>query len=115
MIVMGGGTGCSIMAFVTLLYMTDELGASNELAGGHLSIVFSSGFWAGPVGGYVSEKIGSVRVVIVTAIMTGLLIFFMNFISLGPTLYGVLFFISLNQALRMPVTEVFIMSQAPAK
>ena len=113
MIVLGGGAGMSILAFITL-YMTDELGASNELAGALLSIIFSSGLWAGPVGGYVSDKIGSVRVVIATGIMTGVLIFTLKFVSLGPSLYAVLFLIGLNMAVRMPVTEVFIMSQAPA-
>jgi MFS family permease len=114
MIVIGGGAGMSILAFVTL-YVSKELGASNELAAGLLSIVFSSGLWAGPVGGYMSDKIGSVRIVIATGFCTGILIYALKFVTLGPSLYAVLFFMGLNQAIRMPVTEVFIMGQAPAK
>jgi len=114
MIIIGGGANMSILAFLTL-YMTDELGASNELAGGLLSIVFSSGLWAGPLGGYISDRIGSVRIVIITGILGGIIIYALNFVSLGPTLYLVLFVQGLNMAIRMPVTEVFIMSQAPAK
>ena len=114
MIILGGGAGMSILQFLTL-YMTDELGASNELAGGLLAIVFSSGLWAGPLGGYLADRIGSVKIVIVTAILTGIIIYTLNFVSLGPTLYLVLFLQGLNMAVRMPVTEVFIMSQTPAK
>jgi MFS family permease len=114
MIIIGSGTAMSILSFLTL-YMADELGASNELAGGLLSIVFSSGLWAGPVGGYLADKFGSVKIVIATAILSGIIIYSFNFVSLGPTLYLVLFLEGLNVAIRMPVTEVFIMSQTPAK
>jgi len=114
MIILGGGAGMSILQFLTL-YMTDELGASNELAGGLLAIVFSSGLWAGPLGGYLADRIGSVKIVIATAVLTGIIIFALNYVTLGPTLYLVLFLLGLNMAVRMPVTEVFIMSQTPAK
>jgi FSR family fosmidomycin resistance protein-like MFS transporter len=114
MIVIGGGASMSITAFLTL-YISKELGASNELAAGLLSIVFSSGLWAGPVGGYMSDKIGSIRIVITTAFLTGILIYSLKFVTLGPSLYVVLWFMGLNQSIRMPVTEVFIMGQAPAK
>jgi MFS transporter, FSR family, fosmidomycin resistance protein len=114
MVIIGGGAGMSILSFITL-YMTDELGVSNELAGGLLSIVFSSGLWAGPLGGWISDKIGSVKIVIITGILSGIVIYALNFVSLGPGLYFVLFLMGLNMAIRMPVTEVFIMSQTPAK
>ena len=114
MMVIGGGVGMSIMPLLTL-YMTDELGASNALAGGLMSVVFSSGLWAGPVGGFISDKIGSVKVIVITGLLSGILIYALKWVSLGPSLYAVLFFHGLNMALRMPVTEVFIMSQATAK
>jgi len=114
MMVIGGGIGMSVLPFLTL-YMTDELGASNATAGGLMSIVFSSGLWAGPVGGYISDKIGSVKVIIATGLLTGILVYFFKLVSLGPSLYFLLFFHGLNMAMRMPVTEVFIMSQAPGK
>lgn len=114
MMVVGGGIGMSILPFLTL-YMTDELGASNATAGGLMSIVFSSGLWAGPVGGYISDKIGSIKVIIATGILSGVLIYALKLVELGPSLYIVLFIHGLNMAMRMPVTEVFIMSQAPGK
>ena len=114
MMIVGGGLGMSILPFLTL-YMTDELGASNTLAALLMFIVFSSGLWAGPVGGYISDKIGSVKVIIATGLLTGILIYALKWVELGPSLYIVLFFHGLNMAMRMPVTEVFIMTQAPAK
>ncbi|HUT68495.1 MAG TPA: MFS transporter [Dehalococcoidales bacterium] len=114
MMVVGGGIGMSVLPFLTL-YMTDELGASNAVAGGLMSIVFSSGLWAGPLGGYISDKIGSIKVIIATGILSGILLYAFKLVELGPSLYIVLFIHGLIMALRMPVTEVFIMSQAPAK
>lgn len=114
MMVFGGGIAMSVMPFLTL-YMTDELGASNAMAGGLMSVVFSSGLWAGPVGGFISDKIGSVKVIIVTNILSGVLLYFFKFVSLGPSLWFLLFVHGLNMAVRMPVTEVFVMSQAPAR
>lgn len=114
MMVVGGGIGMSIIPFLTV-YMTDELGASNATAGGLMAIVFSSGLWAGPVGGWISDRIGSVRMIIVTGLLSGVSLFLFRWVELGFSLYLVLFFQGLIMALRMPVTEVFIMSQAPAK
>jgi MFS family permease len=114
MMVIGGGAGASINSFLTL-YMVNELGASKQLAGMLLSIIFSSGLWAGPVGGYISDRIGSVKVIIVTGIISGLLIFALKAVTLGFSLYIVLWAMGFIQAVRFPVTEVFIMSQTPAK
>ncbi len=114
MMVIGGGAGASINAFLTL-YMVDELGASKELAAMLLSIIFSSGLWAGPVGGYVSDHIGSVKIIIFSGIISGLLIFSLKAVTLGFSLYAVLWAMGFVQAIRFPVTEVFIMSQTPAK
>jgi MFS family permease len=114
MMVIGGGAGASINSFLTL-YMVNELGATKELAGMLLSIVFSSGLWAGPVGGYISDRIGSVKVIIATGIISGLLIFALKSVTLGFSLYVVLWAMGFINSIRFPVTEVFIMSQTPAK
>ena len=114
MMVVGGGIGMSIIPFISV-YMTDELGASNATAGGLMAIMFSSGLWAGPVGGWISDKIGSVRMIVITGVISGVALILFKWVELGFTLYAVLFLQGLIMALRMPVTEVFIMSQAPAK
>ncbi len=114
MMVVGGGAGMSVLPFLTI-YIHKELGASEAVAGGLLSIVFSSGLWAGPLGGYISDKIGSVKVIIATSLLSGILIYAFKLVTLGPSLYILLFFHGLNMAVRMPVTEVFIMTQSPGR
>jgi len=114
MMVLGGGAGATINSFLTV-FMKEELGASNETAGMAMSIVFSSGIWAGPIGGWISDRVGSTRVIIVTGILGGLVLFALTHVQLGWGLWIVLWIMGVIQALRFPVTEVFIMSQAPAK
>jgi MFS family permease len=115
MMVIGGGAGASVTAFLSL-FMVNELGASKEVAAMALSIVFSSGLWAGPIGGFISDRIGSTKVIIVTGILSGLMIFAIREVhQLGFGLWAVLWIMGVIQAMRFPVTEVFIMSQTPAK
>jgi MFS family permease len=111
---LGGGAGMSIIAFLPL-YARDILGASDQAAASLLSIVFFSGLWAGPVGGWISDKIGSVPIIIVTSLLSGVLVYLVQYPSLGFGFYAILFIIGINNAFRMPVSEVFIMSQASAK
>jgi len=115
MMVIGGGAGASVNAFLSL-YMVNELHTTKATASMAMSIVFSSGLWAGPVGGWISDRIGSTKVIIVTGILGGLMIFALKSITHeGFALWAVLWGMGLIQALRFPVTEVFIMSQTPAK
>jgi MFS family permease len=121
MIFLGGGAGMSVRAFITL-YMSDVLMAdlpksvSEPRAAMLLSIMYLPGLIGAPVlGGWLSDRIGNVKVVIATSIISGLVIFGVTSTQMGFGFYAVLFLIGLNSAVRMPVTEVFIMSQTPAK
>jgi MFS family permease len=114
MMVLGGGAGATVTAFLPV-YIKEVLGSSNEVAAMSMSIIFSSGLWAGPVGGWISDRIGSAKVIIVTDILSGLIIFALKEVSLGWGLWIVLWVRGVIQAVRFPVAEVFIMSQSTAK
>ena len=115
MMVVGGGAGMSVNALLSN-YMVDELGATTARAAILISILYIPGLIGGPViGGWISDRIGSVKVVIATSIISGLVIFGIKSATLGFGFYAILFIMGLNMAIRMPVTEVFIMSQTPAK
>jgi nitrate/nitrite transporter NarK len=109
MMVLGGGAAASVNAFLPV-YVKEVLGASNKISAMSLSIIFSSGLWAGPVGGWISDRIGSAKVIIVADILSGLMIVALKDASLGWGLWIVLWAIGLIQAMRFPVAEVFIMS-----
>ena len=115
MMVLGGGAGMSVNAFLTL-YMVDKLGATDSHAAMLMSILYIPGIAGGTIlGGWISDRIGTVRVIIATSIISGLIIFGIRSATMGFGFYAILFIMGLNMAIRMPVTEVFIMSQTPAK
>ncbi len=114
MMIIGGGAGATVNSFLPI-YIKEVLGASNKVSAMSLSIIFSSGLWVGPIGGWISDRIGATKVIIVTGIMSGLVIFALKEVSLGWGLWIVLWIMGVIQAVRFPVTEVFIMSQSPAK
>jgi FSR family fosmidomycin resistance protein-like MFS transporter len=115
MMVLAGGAGMSVNAFLSL-YMVDVLKVTEARAAMLMSINFLPGVFGGTIlGGWISDRIGTVRVIIVTSIISGLLIFGLRVATLGFGFYTLLFVMGLNMAIRMPVTEVFIMGQTPAR
>jgi MFS family permease len=114
MMVLGGGAAATVTSFLPV-YIKESLGASNEVSAMSLSIIFSSGLWAGPIGGWISDRIGSAKVIIVADILSGLIIFALKGVSLGWGLWIVLWVMGVIQAVRFPVAEVFIMSQSTAR
>jgi len=115
MMVLGGGAGMSVNAFLTL-YMVDNLGATDSQAAMLMSIMYIPGLVGGTIlGGWISDRIGTVKVIVATSIISGLIIFGIRSATMGFGFYTILVIMGLNMAIRMPVTEVFIMSQTPAK
>jgi MFS family permease len=114
--VVGGGAGMSVQALMSL-YIVDKLGATDTSVTWIMSVSFLPAIVGGTVvGGWISDRIGSVKVIIVTGILSGLLIFWLRWSTATNFWFFLLLFImGLNNAIRMPVTEVFIMGQTPAK
>jgi MFS transporter, FSR family, fosmidomycin resistance protein len=114
MMVLGGGAGATVHSFLSL-YTANELGATNEQAATVLSWVFFPGMFGGIIGGFISDKIGSAKVIIITDILGGLFIFgLVGVQEYGYAYKGVLLLLGLIHAIRFPVAEVFIMGQSPA-
>ncbi len=114
--VVGGGAGMSVQALMSL-FIVDRLGATDTSVTWIMSVTFLPAIIGGTVvGGWISDRIGSVKVIIVTGILSGLLIFWLRLSTTVDFWFFLLLFImGVNNAIRMPVTEVFIMGQTPAK
>jgi FSR family fosmidomycin resistance protein-like MFS transporter len=112
-IIMATFSGAAIFSVISFvpLYMVDHFGASNEVAGIFLILVYSSGFWAGPLGGYLSDRLGRVRVMLAVTFLAGPAIYFLNLAPFGVGIGAILVIIGMISYVRMPVAEAFIMSQ----
>jgi len=98
-----------IIAFVAV-FAVNQLGTSKDVGAWLLSLVYSAGFWAGPLGGYLSDRFGRVRVTLGASLLAGPIIYLLSQVSMGIGVYLVLIGIGMSLYLRMPVSEAFIIS-----
>ncbi len=110
----GGILTYSVIQFIPL-YIVDSYGVSEEAAAAMLSLVFSSGLWAGPLGGYLSDRIGSVPVVVVACLTAGPIVYLLGLASYGWSLSAVLLFLGVAQFITLPVSELYIVSKTSAR
>jgi MFS family permease len=104
----------SVMSFMSL-YLVDEFNVAKETAVFIVAISSFAGIWAGPVGGHISDRIGRLPIILITAILTGIMIFFIKWIPYGAVLMGFLFIFGIVLAMNAPVAEAFIMGQTSAR
>ena len=97
------------MSFIPL-FLVDKFTVSEEVAAALLSIVYSGGLWAGPLGGYLSDRIGKIPVIVVTSLIAGPVIYLMSLVAYGWGIYVILFAIGMLFYIRMPVSEAYVIS-----
>ncbi|MGQ9615210.1 MAG: MFS transporter [Spirochaetota bacterium] len=104
----------SSISFVPL-YVVDRLGGSKEVAAALLSLVHSAGLWAGPLGGFLSDRIGKMPIFLFVGIIAGPLIYLLNHVSFGWSISVLLLFMGMAHYMGMPVTEAYIITHSPQK
>lgn len=93
------------------LYTVDVLGASEAQGAALLSIAYFGGIWGSPLGGYLSDRLGRrVPVIIAIGLISGPVIYLLNHVSLGMSLYAVLLLMGTIMHAGAPVVESYIIS-----
>jgi len=100
----------SVIAFIPL-FMVDQFGIGEETAAAFLAIVYSAGLWASPLGGYLSDRVGRVPVVLITCFIAGPLIYLLNLAPYGLGIGALLLVVGMVMYIRMPVSEAYIVGQ----
>ena len=96
-------------------YVVDTYGGSKKAAASLLSIAHFAGFWAGPSGGYLSDRMGKIPIMFFIGVIAGPLILLLNHVSMGWGIYLMLFLIGMFAYMSMPVTEAYIIDHASEK
>lgn len=113
LIILGVGTGgvvASVVAFLPL-YLVDHFGASEQAAASLISIYYSAGLWASPLGGHISDRLGRVPVLVVNSLISGAAIYLLTLAPYG-LVSGLLFLIlGITTFVRLPVAEAYIIGQ----
>jgi len=99
----------SAMSFIPL-YIVDHFGISEEAAAAMLALCVSGGLWAGPLGGFLSDRIGKLPMLVAVGIIGGPAVYLMNVVPFGWAFSAVLIIIGMAQYLGMPVVEAYILS-----
>jgi FSR family fosmidomycin resistance protein-like MFS transporter len=102
----------SVMSFIPL-FLVDKIGFSKETAGAFYAIIYSAGLWVSPIGGYLSDRFGSIPVILIVLLLTGPVIFLLNFVSSWLGTGILLLALGAIIYVRMPVSEVYILSHTP--
>jgi len=97
------------------LYTVDNLGGSEKTAAIFLSLAHSSGLWAGPLSGYLSDRWSRTKILLIIGLVSGPLILLLNYTSIGPSIILLMILLGMCQYLVMPLTEVHIISEASEK
>ncbi len=109
-----GGSLGSVMMFFSL-YLIDVYSIAKQTAVYVVAISSFAGIWAGPVGGWISDRIGRLPIIILTSLVSGLIILVVQWIPYGPPLFAILLVSGINMYLGAPVSEAFIMGQTSVK
>ena len=104
-----GAVMLSVVAFIPL-YLVDHFGVGKEQAGALFAIIYSAGLWMSPVGGYLSDRLGQVRVMLAACLIAGPLIYLLNWASSGWALVLLLLAIGCIIYTRIPVAEAYVIS-----
>jgi MFS family permease len=97
----------SIISFIPL-FLVDHLGISKEMAAASIALIYSSGFWAGILGGYLSDYLGRIPIILVTCFVAGPVIYLLNLVSPGWSTAALLIIIGMIMYTRAPVSEAYI-------
>jgi MFS family permease len=96
-------------------FVVDHLGGSKEAAALLLSLSHSAGLWAGPLGGFLSDRFGRIPILLFTGLIAGPLIILLGRVSLGLSISIPLLLIGMTMYMSMPVTEAYVISHAADK
>ena len=94
------------------LFLVDVMGASEGVAAIYLAVIYSAGFWAGPLAGFVSDRIGKLLPIIIgVCLLAGPVIFLLNYASLGIAIGFLLLLLGVIFNVRMPLSESYIVKE----
>ena len=110
------GVILQVLIFSTVSFMpvfaVDHLEASNEAAASLLAVAHFAGLVAGPLGGYLADRIGKVPVMLIVCLLAGPAIYLLNFVSFPWTISIVLLVMGTCQYVGMPISEAYIISHS---
>jgi FSR family fosmidomycin resistance protein-like MFS transporter len=104
-----------IIAFVPL-FLVDMFQTSESTAAIYLAVIHTAGFWAGPLAGFYSDRIGKILpIIIIFCLISGPVVFLLNYMPIGIGIGALLLLIGIIVNVRMPLSESYIVKETSEK
>jgi FSR family fosmidomycin resistance protein-like MFS transporter len=104
----------SVKAFIPF-YMVEHFNWSEATSGTFMSIFYSTGILVSLLGGYLSDRFGAVRVVVIISLIGGVAIYLLD-IAPNAAIVGVItFIIGMVVHMRMVASSAYIVSKTPLR
>ncbi|MBL7127106.1 MAG: MFS transporter [Dehalococcoidales bacterium] len=104
----------SIVSF-TPLFLVDIYDTGKEMAAASVSLVYGMGLWAGPFGGYLSDRFGRVAIIIATCIIASIVVYLLNVVPYGFGTAAVLVIIGIATAFSTIAAQAYIADHTSAR
>ena len=116
-VVLSSFTQALIMSAVSFipLFLVDTFGTGKETAAASISLVYFMGLWAGPFGGYLSDRFGRVAIIITVCVMAGIVTYLLNIAPYGFGTAVVLAAIGILMYINTTSAQAFIADQTSAR
>ncbi len=102
----------AVVAFIPL-YLVDVYGYVEYRAAIAIALFYSTGLWAAVLGGYLSDRIGTVRVVVGFALLSGPALMVLDFVNSGLIVMGLLILLGAGMYARAPASESYVVKHTP--
>ena len=104
----------AVLAFVPL-YLVDVFDYSEARSAVAVSLFYSTGLWAAVVGGYASDRLGNIPVVVSLAILSGPAMVLMGLAPSAVAVMGVVLVLGVALYARAPASESFVLAESPPR
>jgi len=100
----------STISFIPL-FIVDHFHVEESTAAASIALIWTAGLWAAPLGGYLSDRVGRLPVVLLTCLFIGPIIYLLNFVSYGFGTNAMLLAIGTLMVGRIPAAEAYIIER----
>jgi len=100
----------SIVSFVPL-FLVDTYNTGKEAAAASVSLIYFMGLWAGPFGGYLSDRFGRVAIIMAMCLTGSMVIYLLNIAPYGFGTAAVLVFIGITLYFNTTGAQAYIADQ----
>jgi MFS family permease len=109
------GTLTQSVAAYYSLYLVDHFGMTAPSAALLMAIMPAVGAFAAPLGGYLSDRFGSVPVLTVASLLAGPLLYVVGNVPAVPYFAAMLLVMGVVNMTRMPASESYIAGNVPVR